>query len=69
MREISDAIHEGAMAFLKREYVVLLVFVAIVFVLLYIGISAQTATAFLGGGGMFCCCRVYRHESGNTGKC
>jgi K(+)-stimulated pyrophosphate-energized sodium pump len=49
MREISDAIHEGAMAFLKREYVVLLVFVAIVFVLLYIGISAQTATAFLGG--------------------
>ena len=31
MIEISEAIHEGAMAFLKREYTILLVFVAVVF--------------------------------------
>ena len=31
MVEISDLIHEGAMAFLKREYSILLVFVAVVF--------------------------------------
>ena len=49
MREISDAIHEGAMAFLKREYAVIFVFVTIVFILLYVGISAQTSLAFLGG--------------------
>jgi len=32
MKELSEAIHSGAMAFLKREYKVLAVFVVIVFV-------------------------------------
>ncbi len=36
MREISDAIREGARAFLKREYTVLFTFVGIVSVLLLI---------------------------------
>ncbi len=49
MREISEAIHEGAMAFLKREYAVLAIFVVVVFVLLYFGIAPRTAVAFLGG--------------------
>ena len=35
MVEISEAIHEGAMAFLKREYTILLVFVAVVFFMLF----------------------------------
>jgi len=49
MREIGDAIHDGAMAFLKREYTVLSVFVVVVAVLLGIGIGVMTAIAFVGG--------------------
>jgi len=50
MIEIADAIHEGAMAFLKREYSILLVFVAVVFALLLWGVEPRgTAFAFLAG--------------------
>ncbi|MBI5187125.1 MAG: sodium-translocating pyrophosphatase [Nitrospinae bacterium] len=49
MREISDAIHEGAMVFLKREYTIILYFIAAVFLILSIFISFWTACAFLGG--------------------
>ncbi len=49
MKELSDAIHSGAMAFLKREYKILSVFVIVVFALLYSLLNEQTAYAFLGG--------------------
>ncbi|MEA3241355.1 MAG: sodium-translocating pyrophosphatase [Pseudomonadota bacterium] len=49
MRELADAIGEGAMAFLKREYRILAVFVIAVFILLYAFLDRQTAFAFLGG--------------------
>ncbi|MGB1716736.1 MAG: sodium/proton-translocating pyrophosphatase, partial [Candidatus Latescibacterota bacterium] len=49
MAAISEAIHEGAMAFLKREYTILLVFVIAVFALLFAFIGDQTAYAFLAG--------------------
>lgn len=49
MREIGDAIHDGAMAFLKREYSVLAIFIVVVFGLLAIGIGLMTAVAFAGG--------------------
>ncbi|MDA0744964.1 MAG: sodium-translocating pyrophosphatase [bacterium] len=50
MREIAEAIHEGSMAFLKREYSVLAVFIVVVTILLYVGIDPPTtALAFLGG--------------------
>jgi K(+)-stimulated pyrophosphate-energized sodium pump len=49
MREISDAIHEGAMVFLKREYTVILYFIVAVFLILSTFISFWTACAFLGG--------------------
>ena len=51
MVEISDDIHEGAMAFLKREYSILLLFVAVVFAALWLGVGARTAAAFLAGAG------------------
>lgn len=49
MKEISEAIHEGAMAFLKREYSILIVFVAVLAALLAFLIDPRTAIAFVAG--------------------
>ena len=49
MKEIADAIAEGAMTFLKTEYKILSIFVAIVFILLFVFLNPQTAYSFLGG--------------------
>ena len=49
MREISEAIREGAMAFLGKEYSIIAAFVGIVFVLLSLGIGLGTGVAFLSG--------------------
>ncbi len=51
MQEIADAIHEGAMAFLKREYQILSIFVLAVFGLLAWKIAVPTGVAFLAGAG------------------
>ncbi|MDH4045784.1 MAG: sodium-translocating pyrophosphatase, partial [Gemmatimonadota bacterium] len=50
MQEIAEAIHTGAMAFLRREYMVLLPFLAVIAVLLGLLIGWSTAIAYLGGG-------------------
>ncbi len=49
MKEISSYIHEGAMAFLKREYKTLTIFIVVLFVILAVGINVQTAVCFLVG--------------------
>jgi K(+)-stimulated pyrophosphate-energized sodium pump len=49
MKELSDSIHSGAMAFLKKEYKILAVFVVIVAIVLGIFINYQTALCFVGG--------------------
>ena len=49
MKEISDYIHEGAKAFLMAEYKILIIFVAILFVLIGLGINWLTAVAFIVG--------------------
>src|SRR5690606_9275926 len=49
MKEIASFIEEGAMAFLKREYRALSVFVIVLFFILGIGINWQTAISFLLG--------------------
>ncbi|MFW6201922.1 MAG: sodium-translocating pyrophosphatase, partial [Gemmatimonadota bacterium] len=49
MRDLSDQIHEGAMAFLRREYTALAVFLLIVALLLGWAIGAQTALAYITG--------------------
>ncbi|MFH1727635.1 MAG: sodium-translocating pyrophosphatase [Pseudomonadota bacterium] len=49
MIKLSDAIHEGAMVFLKKEYSIIFVFVLVVFALLSGFISFYTACAFLFG--------------------
>ena len=49
MKEISDAIAEGARAFLFAEYKILVIFVAILFVVLGVGIDWLTAVCFIIG--------------------
>ncbi len=49
MQAISKAIEEGAMAFLRREYRVLAVFVVVVAVVLALLVNWQTALCFLAG--------------------
>ncbi len=51
MKEISDMIHDGAMAFLGREYKVLSVFIIVVFALMFFApdLGFKTAIAFLTG--------------------
>ncbi|MDX8393101.1 MAG: sodium-translocating pyrophosphatase [Mariprofundales bacterium] len=45
--EIADAIHDGAMVFLQREYSILGGFVLLVAVLLFLSLGTNTAIAFL----------------------
>ena len=52
MQEVADAIYEGAMAFLMREYRILIIFVIVVAALLAWGLGIHTAIAFLSGA--FC---------------
>ncbi len=49
MQELADRIHEGAMAFLKREYTVLAGFLVIVAALLWLAVGGLTALAFVTG--------------------
>ncbi|MCY3808892.1 MAG: sodium-translocating pyrophosphatase [Gemmatimonadetes bacterium] len=49
MADLAEQIHDGAMAFLRREYTVLGLFVAVVAVLLLIAIGRDTALAYVAG--------------------
>ena len=50
MQELEEAIHDGAMAFLKREYSILVGFIAVVFVILGFLLGEwKTPVAFLCG--------------------
>ncbi len=52
MKEISDAIKDGAMAFLRREYSILLIFIGVIFFLLLWKINFYTAISYICGA--FC---------------
>lgn len=60
MRELSSFIREGAMAFLMREYKIVAVFAAAMFVLLWTLIGAGTAVCFLLGA-------LFSSVAGNLG--
>ena len=49
MKEIANAISEGAMAFLKKEYKYLSVFIIVLFIFIGVFLSIQAALAFLVG--------------------
>ena len=63
MQEIADAIHDGAMAFLRREYTILALFIAAVALLLAWQLGASTAGAFVGGAA----CSILAGFSGMKG--
>jgi K(+)-stimulated pyrophosphate-energized sodium pump len=50
MQELTGMVHTGAMAFLRREYMALLPFLAVIAALLAWLIGWPTAVAYLGGG-------------------
>ena len=49
MQEISGHIHEGAMAFLYREYRALAIFIVVVAIIISACLSVKTAACFVGG--------------------
>jgi K(+)-stimulated pyrophosphate-energized sodium pump len=49
MEELAEQIHDGAMAFLRREYTLLLGFVVVIGCLLFFAVSQETAYAYLAG--------------------
>ncbi len=51
MVELADAIHEGAMVFLRKEYQILVIFITLVFLVLLVAIGLFTSVAFLCGAG------------------
>ena len=52
MQAVADSIYDGAMAFLKREYQILVLFIVVVALLLAWQLGIETAAAFLSGA--FC---------------
>lgn len=56
MVDLSNAIHEGAMVFLRREYSILVIFIIAVFLILAVALTIQTACAFLLGAGFSMLC-------------
>ncbi len=50
MQRLAGQIQDGAMAFLKREYMVLLPFLAVVALLLGLAVGSKTAMAYILGG-------------------
>ena len=58
MKEIASYIHEGAMAFLSREYKSLAIFVVIVAIIIAVCLRVQTAICFIAGA-IFSICAGY----------
>ncbi|MBI5827129.1 MAG: sodium-translocating pyrophosphatase [Deltaproteobacteria bacterium] len=50
MRDIAGQIHDGAMVYLKRQYTILVIFIAVVAALLALYINLNTAIAYIFGG-------------------
>lgn len=60
MKEISDSIHDGAMTFLNKEYIIISIFLVLVTAALWYFIKKETAIAFIAGG-------IFSALAGNIG--
>lgn len=52
MREIADLIHAGSMTYLKRQYAIIVIFLAAVSVALAFSLGLPTAIAYISGGAL-----------------
>ena len=68
MQNLEEMIHEGAMAFLKKEYTYLAIFIVIVFFALLGGLNWQTAIAFVTGALCSICAGVMGMTSATRGN-
>jgi K(+)-stimulated pyrophosphate-energized sodium pump len=68
MQELEEMIHEGSMAFLRKEYSYLAVFVIVVFITLLIGLNWQTAIAFVTGAICSVCAGVMGMTAATRGN-
>src|SRR3989339_228700 len=50
MNELSSMIHQGSMAYLKRQYLTIVIFMAAIFLVLAFLLSLQVALAYVFGG-------------------
>jgi len=64
MVEISEAVHSGAMVFLRREYSYIFIFVVVMFIVLWRLFSIYTSLAFLTGA----CCSMLAGYIGLKGS-
>jgi len=67
MKELSEAIRKGAMAFLNSEYKVLIVFVIVITVLLYIASFFPVTTIHWGSSVAFVIGAIFSAVTGNIG--
>jgi K(+)-stimulated pyrophosphate-energized sodium pump len=67
MQELSSAIRKGAMAFLKSEYKVLIVFVIVVATLLFIASFIETSNIHWGSSFAFVIGAIFSAVTGNIG--
>jgi len=51
MQTIASLVRKGAIAFLTREYKIILYFIVLLFVIIFFGVAKKTAVAFLIGAG------------------
>ena len=49
IKKIADAIHSGAMVFMRREYTMLAMFAGVLLVILYLSLGTTTAIAYIVG--------------------
>ncbi|MEM4389641.1 MAG: sodium-translocating pyrophosphatase [Candidatus Micrarchaeia archaeon] len=49
MQEISRAIYDGALAYLRRQFSTIIIFLVVLALLIYVGLSPGTAAAFVAG--------------------
>ena len=68
LKKIADAIHEGAMVFMKREYTQLAIFALVLVVAIYFSLGSSTAIAFLAGAFIFSLRRLVRYVYRDTSQ-
>ena len=64
----SRLIHDGAMTYLKRQYLILVGFIIVVVVLLAVFIDKYTAVSLHRRARIFHARRVFRHEGRDKGE-